>query len=75
MDKQDIVWRLHAATPYGLEDQTLLTDAAQEIQRLNNALLLAGGLLSTYEPWSTMHPTVVHDMLTRIVKADEARRG
>ena len=32
----DILTRLRNATPYGLEDPRVLTDAADEIERLNN---------------------------------------
>lgn len=36
----DIVERLNRVVPYGLDDCTVLTDAAEEIQRLRKELAL-----------------------------------
>jgi hypothetical protein len=38
MSKRDIVSRLRSSVPYGLDDATLLRDAAAEIERLRALL-------------------------------------
>ena len=50
----DIVERLNAATPYGLDDYTVLADAAAEIKRLR-AERDGGVWLSADAAWALSH--------------------